>query len=90
MLLHVTWKAPGPCTWSARYRRDLAFSNCTSDSTCITKDGTHPFSILKVSSSSLGVVEGVKGPFAVTERTWRDERAPWLICVAKVEISCEA
>lgn len=90
LLLQVTWKAPGPWTCSARYRRDLAFSNWTSESTCITKDGTQAASTLKVSPSSLGVAEGVNGPFAVTERTWRDEKAPWLTWVAKAEISCEA
>ena len=68
LLLQVTWKASGPRTCIVRYRRDLAFSNCTSESICITKHGAHTLTAPKISSSSLMAIEGVNGPFAVTER----------------------
>jgi len=87
LLLQVTWKVPGPWTCIARYLRDLAFSNCTSESTCITKHSAHADTASKVASPSLIVIEGVNGPFAVTERIWRDGRAPWLMWVAKAERS---
>ncbi|SRR5258706_5170917 len=87
LLLQVTWKSPGPWTCIARYRRDLAFSNCTSESTCITKHDAHALTASKVLLSSLIVREGVNGPFPVTERIWRDGRPPWLMWVAKAESS---